>query len=194
MEEVLFFETAVDFNIWLETNHDKFTEQWIGYYKVSSGKPSMTWPESVDQALCYGWIDGLRHTIDSESYKIRFTPRKPKSHWSTVNLKKMKVLLAEGLVRPAGIAIYEIRDKRYSENASYEQKNVKLKKDYEDQIRAQEAAWVFFNSLSPSKKKPTIWWVMSAKQESTRQRRLNTLIECADRGELIPPLKWTKKK
>ncbi|SMD38237.1 Uncharacterized conserved protein YdeI, YjbR/CyaY-like superfamily, DUF1801 family [Reichenbachiella faecimaris] len=194
MEEPIFFSSPNEFGIWLETNHQKLTEQWIGFYKVKSGKPSMTWSESVDQALCYGWIDGLRKSINEISYKIRFTPRKPKSHWSAVNLDKMKHLLAENLVSPAGIAIYEQRDKTNTNKASFEQKNIKLKKQYEDELRANELAWAFFNELPPSIKKPTIWWVISAKQEVTRQRRLKVLIESAEKGERIPLLKWSKKK
>lgn len=194
MDEAIFFSTADEFGLWLDQHHHKLTEQWIGFYKVKSGIPSMTWSESVDQALCYGWIDGLRKTIDETSYKIRFTPRKPKSHWSTVNLEKMKHLLAADLVTPAGLAIYEQRDKKNAQRASFEQKDVKLPKDYEAQLKANEPAWVFFNELPPSTKKPTIWWVISAKQEATRQRRLKQLIACSANGERIPPLKWNKKK
>lgn len=193
MEYSLFFSTAEEFGNWLAENHLKLTEQWVGFYKVKSGKPSMSWSESVDQALCYGWIDGLRKTIDEESYKIRFTPRKPNSHWSTVNLEKMKVLLAENLVSPAGISIYEKRDQSKFSRASFEQKNIQLDKPFEDQLKANELAWTFFNQLAPSLKKATVWWVISAKQEATRLRRLATLIECAEKGEKIPPLKWIKK-
>lgn len=194
MEEVLFFSNAEDFGKWLKSNHLKLKERWIGFYKVKSREESMTWSESVDQALCYGWIDGLRKSIDESSYKIRFTPRKPKSHWSAVNLGKMKHLLSENLVSPAGIKIYEIRNKENAQKASFEQKNIKLKKEYEDKLRANELAWVFFSGLPPSIMKPTIWWVMSAKQESTQLRRLTILIECAEHGERIPLLKWKKKK
>lgn len=194
MDELIFFSTPHEFGSWLAKNHLLLTEQWIGFYKVKSGKPSMTWSESVDQALCYGWIDGLRRSIDEESYKIRFTPRKPTSHWSAVNLEKMKHLLAENLVSPAGIAIYEKRDKSNAMKASFEQKEVKLPKEYETELKANEVAWSFFNTLPKSIKKPTIWWVISAKQEVTRQRRLKILIESAENGERIPLFKWNKKK
>ncbi|WP_456461485.1 YdeI/OmpD-associated family protein [Reichenbachiella sp.] len=193
MEDAIFFSSAHEFGQWLAAHHQKLTEQWIGFYKVKSGRPSMTWSESVDQALCYGWIDGLRKSIDDQSYKIRFTPRKPKSHWSAVNLKKMKFLLAENLVAPAGLAIYEKRDKENARKASFEQKEIKLDKVYEDQLRANDPAWTFFNELPPSIKKPTVWWVISAKQEATRQRRLKILIESSAQGERIPLLKWNKK-
>lgn len=193
MDEVLFFSTAEEFGDWLEVNHENLQEQWVGFYKVKSGQPSMTWSASVDQALCYGWIDGLRKTIDEESYRIRFTPRKPKSHWSAVNLNKMKALLAENLVSPAGIAIYEKRDKQNINRAALERKNIKMKKAYEDQIRSNALAWTFFNNLPPSTKKPTIWWVMSAKQEVTQLKRLKILVECSEKGEKVPPLNWKRK-
>lgn len=193
MDDPIFFPTAHEFGEWLAINHQKLTEKWIGFYKVKSGRPSMTWSESVDQALCYGWIDGLRKSIDEECYKIRFTPRKLKSHWSTVNLEKMKLLIAENLVAPAGLAVYEKRDKNNARRASFEQKEVKLNKEYEAELRANELAWAFFNELPPSIKKPTVWWVISAKQETTRQRRLKTLIECSAQGERIPLLNWKKK-
>lgn len=194
MEEPIFFSSADEFGQWLFENHQNLTEQWIGFYKVKSGKPSMNWSESVDQALCYGWIDGLRKSIDDDSYKIRFTPRKPKSHWSAVNLDKMKVLLAENLVSPAGVAIYEQRDKKNAKKASFEQKEVKLPKEYSKELRANDLAWAFFNELPPSIKKPSIWWVISAKQETTRKRRLKILIESSENGERIPMLRWSKKK
>lgn len=194
MEDPLFFASAYEFGDWLEAHHQKLTEQWIGFYKVKSGRPSMSWSESVDQALCFGWIDGIRKSIDEESYKIRFTPRKQKSHWSVVNLEKMKHLLAENLVSPAGIEIYEKRDRNNTKKASFEQKNIKLKKEYEEELKQNEVAYTFYLSLPPSIKKPTIWWVMSAKQESTRQRRLKVLIESAENGERIPQLRWSKKK
>ncbi|WP_422359738.1 YdeI/OmpD-associated family protein [Reichenbachiella sp.] len=193
-EHVVFFSSAPEFGQWLAEHHQQLTEQWVGFYKVKSGRPSMTWSESVDQALCYGWIDGLRKSIDEESYKIRFTPRKPKSHWSAVNLEKMKHLIAEDLVSPAGMAIYKKRDKENARKASFEQKEIKLHKEYEDQLRANDLAWTFFNELPPSIKKPTVWWVISAKQEATRQRRLAKMIECSAQGERIPLLKWNKKK
>lgn len=189
MEEPIFFSTAEAFAIWLKANHQKLTEQWVGFYKVKSGIPSMTWSESVDQALCYGWIDGLRKTIDESAYKIRFTPRKKRSHWSAVNLAKMKVLLAENLVAPAGLTIYQQRDKSNAKLASFEQQGVALDPVYEAEVKQNAEAWAYFNELSPSVKKATIWWVVSAKQEVTRQRRLKVLIESSAANEKIPMLR-----
>ncbi|UXX79160.1 YdeI/OmpD-associated family protein [Reichenbachiella carrageenanivorans] len=194
MEDVIFFSTASEFGKWLDSNHQKLTEQWIGFYKVKSGIPSMTWPESVDQALCYGWIDGLRKSIDESSYKIRFTPRKLRSHWSVVNLEKMKALMAENLVAPAGLAIYEQRDKSNTNQASFERKDVSLSPGYEEVLKKNEEAWNFFEGLSPSVKKASVWWVISAKQEATRQRRLKVLIESSAAREKIPMLRRSGEK
>lgn len=179
MENTLFFETAAHFREWLANNHDQASELWVGYYKKATKKPSMTWSESVDQALCYGWIDGLKKSIDEESYRIRFTPRRPNSVWSAVNLKKMKELTEQGLMQAAGLAIYE---KRQPEN---EQKEVKLSEDYQKKLEANAEAWAFFSNAAPSYQRQMIWWVMKAKQEATRLRRLNKLIEYSAIGKKV---------
>ena len=184
-----FFPTPGDFRQWLTENHESEQELWVGYYKKATGKPSLTWPESVEQALCYGWIDGLRKSIDEEAYKIRFTPRRPNSIWSAINLKMVERLKKEGLMQPAGLAAYKRRSEKRSEVYSFEQGNVKLAPEYEQQLKANPDAWEFFQSLPPSVKKPSVWWVMSAKQESTRQRRLGILIECSATGQRIPQLR-----
>jgi uncharacterized protein YdeI (YjbR/CyaY-like superfamily) len=187
MDDVLFFATPEDLRQWLKVNHDKQEVQWVGYYKKHTGKPSITWPESVDQALCFGWIDGLRKTIDEEAYKIRFTPRRVKSHWSSVNLKRMPELIELGLVYPAGMAIYEKRDQRYYQSISYEQGNVALSPEYDKLLKANaKAAKFFYQKLAPSYRKASINWVMSAKREATRQRRLAILIESSEQGLKIP--------
>lgn len=189
-----FFPTPDEFRKWLEENHDEETELWVGYYKKATKKPSITWPESVDQALCFGWIDGLRKKIDEEAYRIRFTPRKSDSHWSMVNLKRIKELKKDGLVNPSGLKVYNQRTKEKTAKASYEQKNAALPSDYLAQLKKNRRAWKFFSdSLSPSIQKQCIWWVISAKKEDTQLRRLATLIECSEKGEKIPPLKWSKK-
>ena len=187
--EPKFFPTPGDFRQWLTENHESEQELWVGYYKKATGKPSLTWPESVEQALCYGWIDGLRKSIDEEAYKIRFTPRRPNSIWSAINLKMVERLKKEGLMQPAGLAAYKRRSEKRSEVYSFEQGNVKLAPEYEQQLKANPKAWEFFQSLPPSVKKPSVWWVMSAKQESTRQRRLGILIECSATGQRIPQLR-----
>lgn len=189
---ILFFATPEKFRSWLEKNHKIKTELWVGYYKVSSGKKSITWSESVDQALCYGWIDGIRKTVDEESYKIRFTPRKPKSNWSVINLKKIKELKKKGLMKEAGIEIFDKRDKNRTTPTSYEQKGIILNKEFEDKIKENKKAWEYFNQLAPSYKKQSIWWLMSAKKEETKINRLNILIESCERELKIPPLRAKK--
>ncbi len=188
-----FFASQSEFWEWLKKNHKTVDELWVGYYKKATGKPSMTWSESVDQAICFGWIDGLRKSIDEESYKIRFTPRKPTSHWSAVNIKKVEKLTQLGLMMPAGIEAFKKRDEKRSKQASYEQKNVILSPQYEMKIKANQKAWTFFKMLAPSYKKATIHWVMSAKKEETRLRRLAILIHSSEEGQKVPPLRLNKK-
>ncbi len=189
-----FFRTPSDFRKWLENNYEKKSELLVGFYKKDSGKLSITWPESVDQALCFGWIDGIRKSINSESYTIRFTPRKERSHWSAVNLKKYKTLKKLGLIHQAGAKAYAKMDKKNTRQASFEQKKIALGKEFEAKLKTNKKAWVFFNQLAPSYKKPSIWWVISAKREETKWRRLDTLIKCSEAGEKIPPLVISKKK
>jgi uncharacterized protein YdeI (YjbR/CyaY-like superfamily) len=185
--DVLFFPTPADFRDWLDKNHQTETELWVGFYKKASKKQSITWPESVDQALCYGWIDGLRKSIDKESYKIRFTPRRPTSIWSDVNIGRIEFLTKEGLMKPAGIAAWEKRKDAKSGVYSYEQKGkIALAPEYEAQIRNNPKAWTFFQNLAPSYKKSTIRWIMSAKREETRQKRVEITIESSAEGLKIP--------
>ncbi len=190
----IFFPKPSDFRQWLEKNHDIVKELWVGYYKKASGIPSITWPESVDEALCFGWIDGLRKSIDKKSYKIRFTPRRTGSHWSAVNIKRVKELKTLGLMQPAGLEAFEKRDEKKSKQAAHEQENIKLPEALELKIKANKKAWDFFQLLAPTYKKTSVWWVISAKQETTRLKRLDTLIASSEKGEKIPPLKWNKKK
>ena len=163
-----FFAKSSDFRKWLQQNHHKKTEFLVGFYKVDSGKPSMTWSESVDQALCFGWIDGVRQSIDKESYQIRFTPRKPTSIWSSINIKKFEELVKLGLMQPAGFASFEHRTEKKSGIYSFEQKVVELSADFIKQFKANKKAWKYFQSLAPSYQKTSAHWVMSAKQETTR--------------------------
>lgn len=185
-----YFATPVDFRAWLAEHHDKARELWVGYYKKGTGKPSITWPESVDQALCFGWIDGLRHTVDAESYMIRFTPRKATSMWSEVNLKRVAELTAQGLMTPAGLAIFEQRAEARSGIYAYEQrKNGVLSAAQEAQFQANPTAWAFFQAQPPSHRTPAIWWVISAKKAETQQKRLETLIEDSAHGRRIAQLR-----
>ncbi len=190
-----FFAAPAELRAWFEENHDKLDEQWVGYYKKGSGLPSITWPESVDESLCFGWIDGIRKSIDGRSYKIRFTPRRPGSHWSARNLGRMKRLMKAGLVTEAGLAAYRRRRPGNEKRASYEQSaNMALSAEYERRLRADPGAWDWFRAARPSYRKQVTWWVVSAKREETRLRRLGILIESCARGEVIPAMRWTQKK
>lgn len=154
----------------------------------------MTWSQSVDEALCFGWIDGVRRSIDADSYCIRFTPRKPKSIWSAVNIQKIADLTRQGLMHPAGVAAYEKLEENKSKIYAYEQKEVGLSDEFEQLFRANEKAWVAFHALPPSYRKTAINWVMSAKQEETRQKRLQELISDSEQGLRIKQLRYNVKK
>jgi len=178
----LFFAKQADFRKWLQKNHQKQTELLVGFYKVGSGKPSMTWSQSVDEALCFGWIDGVRTSIDKDSYQIRFTPRKPTSIWSAINIKKMEELIKAGLMQPAGLASFEKRKEHRSKVYSHEKEAVAFTKDFTKKFKANKKAWKYFESLAPSYRKVSTHWVMSAKQEQTRLKRLNQLILESEAG------------
>ena len=185
----VFFPRQSDLRKWFEKNSGKEKELIIGYYKKATAIPSVDWSQSVDEAICFGWIDGIRKRIDDESYQIRFTPRNPKSHWSKVNIEKAENLIKKGLMKPAGLKLYKNRDKNKSGRASYEQQNVELREDFIEQLKKNKKAFDFFyNRLAPSYRKATIHWVMSAKQEETKLRRLNILIESSAKEEKVPPL------
>lgn len=177
-----FFENQNDFRAWLDKNHQKETEILVGFYKIGTKKPSMTWPESVDQALCYGWIDGVRKSIDADSYSIRFTPRKPSSIWSNVNIKKVAALLEKGLMQPKGIAAFELRKPEKSGIYSFENETVSLSYELEELFRQNKKAWDFFESLAPGYKKLTLHRIMSPKQEKTRLSRLQKIITQFENG------------
>ena len=180
-----FFESSADFRDWLESHHAIATELWVGFHKKKSGKPSMTWPESVDQALCFGWIDGIRKSVDEASYVIRFSPRKPTSIWSAVNIRRATELAAGGLMRPSGIKAYELRKENRSGIYSYEQRSHVLPEPYEKILKGNKLAWDFFQSQPPSYRKLAVWWVVSAKKEETRLKRLEKLIEFSSRGKRV---------
>jgi uncharacterized protein YdeI (YjbR/CyaY-like superfamily) len=187
--EPTFFVTQADFRAWLEKHHESSRELWVGFHKKAVGRPSITWPEAVDEALCFGWIDGVRKSIDAESYMNRFTPRKPGSIWSDVNVRRARELSRLGLMSPAGRAAFRERTEARTAVYSYEQRNAPVLGDaYERQLRANPQAWDFFQSQPPGYRKAATWWVISAKKEETRQRRLGTLIEDSARGRRVPPL------
>lgn len=175
-ETATFFETQDDFRKWLEMNHEQETELIVGFYKLASGKPSMNWSQSVDQALCFGWIDGIRRSIDQESYSIRFTPRRPSSIWSAINIKKIEELTKAGLMKPAGLKAFSYRKENKSRIYTHEQDAAALDPAYEKQFRANKTAWDFFTQQAPSYQKAIVRWIMSAKQDNTRQTRLEKTI------------------
>lgn len=183
--EVLFFKTLDEFRSWMDVNHQTMKELWVGFYKSSLKREGIAYPDSVDVALCYGWIDGIRKSIDSESYCNRFTPRKPRSNWSEINIAKVHKLIEQGLMKPAGLKLFEQRMERRAGEYSYENKPEKLSDDLETVFRSNEKAWKYFNSLSPSHRKTVYFWIMSAKQESTKMSRLIKLIDASEAGKKL---------
>lgn len=185
---VSFFETPGAFARWLRRNHRKQPELWVGYYKKGTGRPSITWPESVREALRFGWIDGLRKSIDDQSYRIRFTPRRPTSSWSRVNVAFAEELIARGRMEPAGLAAFEARSDRRAGAYTYEQEDGAAEAHVERELKRNRAAWAFFQAQPPWYRRTSARWVMSAKRDETRQRRLATLIGDSARGRTIGPL------
>ncbi len=183
-----FFETAADFRAWFEVNHDKAKELSVGFRKKGSGLPSMTYKEAVDAALSFGWIDGVVHSIDAASYRQRFTPRRKGSIWSAVNIARVEELTGLGLMHPAGLTVFEGRDPTKANKYSFEQGELRLPDQHEAAFRLNERAWAFFESQPPSYRKPAIWWVVSAKRQETRERRLAILIQDSEAGRRIAQL------
>ncbi len=184
-----FFARPADLRAWLEEHHETKRELWVGFYRKGSGRPSITWPEAVDEALCFGWIDGIRKRIDEDAYVIRFTPRKRSSRWSTVNVARVRVLARGGRMRPAGRAAFEARAEARTGVYSYEQRHrARLDRAAGREFRANAGAWTFFEAQPPGYRRIVVWWVVSAAKEETRRRRLATLIEHSAKGERIPLL------
>ena len=183
-----FFKTPGDFRAWLAKHHEREKELLVGFYKVESGKPSITWPQSVDEALSFGWIDGVRRRVDDETYTIRFTPRKATSIWSAVNMKRMAELIAEGRVAPAGLAAFERRDEKRCEVYSYERKTAAFDDATLVRFKKDGKAWEWFSSQAPSYQRAATHWVTSAKRPETREKRLGTLIACSKKNERIPAI------
>jgi uncharacterized protein YdeI (YjbR/CyaY-like superfamily) len=183
-----FFSSPEAFRSWLEEHHDQERELWVGFYKRRSGKPSITWPEAVDVALCFGWIDGVRKSLEDISYTIRFTPRKG-STWSAINLKRVQALRKQGLMHASGEKAFQQRDEGRSKVYSYEQrKTAQLGAVYEREFRANPKAWCFFRAQAPWYQRTATWWVISAKKEETRRKRLAQLIADSAQERPIPPL------
>ncbi len=189
-----FFPSPSEFRRWLEKYHSSEQELWVGFYKRSSAKPSITWPEAVDQALCFGWIDGVRRSLGDESYVIRFTPRKKQSKWSSVNTKRVKELTELGLMQPAGLASFAQRTEERSGVYSYEQRHlIVLDERQQELFRANKKAWGFFEAQPNWYRKAALWWVVSAKREDTRLKRLEQLIARSEQDKPIAQLDRTKK-
>jgi uncharacterized protein YdeI (YjbR/CyaY-like superfamily) len=194
MTKPRFFPTPGAFRTWLDANHASATELLVGFYRKDSGKPSITWPESVDEALCYGWIDGVRRSLDGESYTIRFTPRRPRSIWSKVNMAKVEALLKAGRMMPAGLAAWEKRDPAKSGIYSFERETAAFDAELERHFKRNRAAWKFFQAQPPGYRRLATFYVVSAKRPETREKRLAVLIEHSAHGERLPLTLSPKKK
>ncbi|MCG6957908.1 MAG: YdeI/OmpD-associated family protein [Gemmatimonadetes bacterium] len=188
-EKPRFFKSSTAFRRWLEKNHDRVDVQWVGFYKKGSGRPSMTLQESADAALSFGWIDGVRRSVDSESYVIRFTPRREGSVWSAKNIDSARRLVESGEMRASGLAAFERRREDRSRAYSFEQGEVALDAELEGRLRANEKAWTYWQAQSPGYRRTVTWWIMSAKRQETRLRRLDTLVLDSAAGRWVKPMR-----
>lgn len=188
-----YFKSPDAFARWLMSHHSSAAELWVGFFRKSTGNPSITWPESVDEALCYGWIDGIRKTVDDRRYTIRFSPRRSGSNWSQVNIRRARALIKEGRMQPSGMQAFKARRASSSERYSYENRPVDLPPRYLKLLRANKKAWSFYRSQAPWYRRTCTRWIMSAKREETKLRRLSTLIEHSANGKPVPPLSRTPK-
>jgi uncharacterized protein YdeI (YjbR/CyaY-like superfamily) len=190
MPDPIYFATGAEFRAWLEQHHDDHTELLVGFWKRSTGRPSLTWQESVDEALCFGWIDGVRRGVDAERYTIRFTPRQKRSTWSLVNIRRVGELVAEGRMTPAGLAAFEARTGDRSGIYSHERRTAaELEPEQRARFEAAPEAWTWFQAAAPSYRRQAIHWVTSAKQPETRERRLAALIADSAAGQKVKPLR-----
>jgi uncharacterized protein YdeI (YjbR/CyaY-like superfamily) len=188
-----FFTSQAAFRKWLDANHERATELRVGLWKVDSERGGLTYKQALDEALCAGWIDAVRRRIDDKSYSIRFTPRKAKSYWSEVNVRRMEQLIADGVVKPEGLRAFEARDPEKTKQYSYEERTRPLAPEYEQQFRANRKAWTYFESEAPWYRRTASWWVMSAKREETRARRLAELIERSAKARRLAQLPAKKQ-
>jgi len=192
--DVRFFATAAELRDWFDANHETAPELWLGQYKKGSGRPSVTWAEAVDEALCVGWIDGILKRIDDISHVQRLTPRRKGSNWSAVNVRNVERLIAEGRMRPAGIAAFEARTPERTGIYSYEREVEQLSDEEIERFRADDLAWADWEGRSPSYRRAATNWITTAKQRATRERRLATLIEDCRAGRPIKMLAWERKE
>lgn len=189
----IYFKTPADFRKWLTQNHGSATELLVGFYKKDTGKPSIMWPESVEEALCFGWIDGVRKRIDDDCYTIRFTPRKPTSTWSAINIKLVEKLIAEKRIQPPGLQAFKARMVTKSATYSYENRPQSLSPEYEKSFKRNKKAWAYFEAQAPWYRRTSIYWVMSAKKPETQLKRLSTLIQDCEKQRRIKPLTGKSK-
>lgn len=189
---ITYFPSPADLRAWFEQHHQTAQELWVGYHKKSSGEPSITWPESVDEALCFGWIDGIRKSVDETRYTIRFTPRRPGSTWSAVNIARVLALKEVGRMRLAGLQAFEARQANKSGIYSYEQRRDQLDEPYASLLKNNQAAWDFYQAQPASYRKAVNWWVVSAKMEETRLKRLAQLVEDSANSRTIA--QFTRRK
>jgi uncharacterized protein YdeI (YjbR/CyaY-like superfamily) len=189
-----YFRDQAELRGWLTDHHERAGELLIGFHKTHTGKASVTWKQVVDEVLCFGWIDGVRRSIDEDRWTIRITPRKPGSIWSAINVQRMGELIERGLVAAAGRRAFAARDEAKTRLYSYEQHPRELEPAQKKAFRARRAAWTWYQAQRPSYQRATTWWVVSAKQEETRARRLSSLIEASAKGEWLPQFRWAKKR
>lgn len=190
--KVVYFRNAAELGRWFRKNHASATELWVGFYKKGSGKASITWPESVEEALCVGWIDGIRKSVDGDRYTNRFTPRKARSVWSAVNIAKARALEASGRMRPEGLEAFRARKENRSGIYSYEQRRDRLEEPYQAMLRKNRKAWTFFENQPASYRKVAGWWVVSARKEETRIARLRKLSKLSAQGLRLPEFERRK--
>jgi uncharacterized protein YdeI (YjbR/CyaY-like superfamily) len=189
-----FFTSQSAFRSWLKRHHSKTRELWVGFYRTESGRGGITYPEALDEALCFGWIDGLRKSVDDSSYAIRFTRRKPDSIWSAINTRRVEELINLGRMQKPGLTAFQTRDLKKSQQYSYERYNCRLEAAHEQQFKKNAKAWEFFRAQAPWYRRTTTWWVVSAKQEETRLKRLAILIRDSEKEKKIGPLDYPRNK
>ena len=189
-----FFETPAKFRAWLQKHHKTADELWVGFYKKATGRPSITWQEAVDEALCFGWIDGIRKRVDDDSYTNRFTPRRRGSNWSAVNTRRALELIKQGRMRAAGKAAFDVRDAAKTEAIARVRDAARLGEAYEAQFQANRAAWEFFSTQPPGYRRMAVRFVMTAKRHETQAKRLATLIQISASGRRLMPMQPAPKR
>ena len=192
--DVRFFATPGELRDWFDANHETADELWLGYYRKSTGRPSVDWSQAVDEALCVGWIDGVRRSVDETSFVQRFTPRRKGSTWSAINVAKVAALTEEGRMRPAGLAAFEARSDANTAIYSYEQPEAAFTPEEEARFQADASAWAAWEARPPSYRRAVTHWVTSAKQAATRARRLDTLISDSAAGRKVGPMRWSRDR